>query len=91
MFGICDVCCGLLMESLGCGMLRMWDVWDVASLGCRMFRVCDFRDAGCLPGFGMFNAGFLLGLVRVNKISKRDSKLFTMRKHGMLRNPGQNN
>ena len=22
-FGICDVCCGLLMESLGCGMLRM--------------------------------------------------------------------
>lgn len=72
-------------------MFQMWDVWVVASLGCRMFRVCNFRDAGCLPGLGMLNAILLLGLVKVNKISKRDSKLFTTRKHDILRNPGQNN
>ena len=46
MWDVHDVGC------LGCGMLRMLDIWDVACSRYVMFRVWGVRDVGCL-GCGM--------------------------------------
>ena len=50
--------------SWGCGMFRMWDVWDmgVQVAGCSrcdMFAMRDVWDVGCLGNrmLGMWDAG----------------------------------
>ena len=38
------------VECSGCGVLGIWNVWDV---GCSGFRIFGMWDVGCLLGGGM--------------------------------------
>ena len=57
----CLIVCEPIVASLGCGMLRMWNIPDVGCLGCGILVMYDVWNVGCLGcGMsGMRDAGWL--------------------------------
>ena len=49
------------MRCSECGLLGMWDVWNVRCWGSGMFGMWDVRDLGC-SGCGMFGMWMFAGM-----------------------------
>ena len=56
-----------------CGILVMWDFWDVGCWGYEMFGLWDVQDVGCLGflRFGMWDVGCLPGMWDVDLQNSR--------------------